>query len=205
MAVLINFKICDNSKDCMGIKVCPVGAFYWDEENNTIAVHEGKCIQCGLCEKACEVGAIHVAKNPEESGKIQAEIDADQRTVADLFIDRYGAEPVEPAFICPKDKFKIQILESTKLAIAELYTAETIECLAHSIPIRALFEDLDFMYRKVDVSENGELMKTYNIGKLPALLFFKDGKLVGKVEGHYKPEDKMDLLEKIKKILEKNE
>ncbi len=33
MSVLINFKICDNSPDCNGIRDCPTKAFYWDKEN----------------------------------------------------------------------------------------------------------------------------------------------------------------------------
>lgn len=35
MAVLVNFKICDNAKECGGIEVCPTGALSWDEENET--------------------------------------------------------------------------------------------------------------------------------------------------------------------------
>ncbi|MBU0897971.1 MAG: 4Fe-4S dicluster domain-containing protein [Patescibacteria group bacterium] len=62
MSVLINFKICDNSKDCNGIKVCPVGAIFWDEKRKTVAVNNKKCISCGMCEKSCLIGAIRVAK-----------------------------------------------------------------------------------------------------------------------------------------------
>ena len=38
MSVLINFKICDNAKECGGIEVCPTGALSWDEENETIKI-----------------------------------------------------------------------------------------------------------------------------------------------------------------------
>jgi NAD-dependent dihydropyrimidine dehydrogenase PreA subunit len=38
MAVLVNFKICDNAKECGGIEVCPTGALSWDEENETIKI-----------------------------------------------------------------------------------------------------------------------------------------------------------------------
>lgn len=62
MAVLINFKICDNSKDCGGIEVCQTGAFHWDEKNKKINVDDKKCISCGKCEEACPVGAIRVAE-----------------------------------------------------------------------------------------------------------------------------------------------
>ena len=38
MKALINFKICDNAKECSGISVCPTGAMSFDEE---------KCTNCG--------------------------------------------------------------------------------------------------------------------------------------------------------------
>ena len=36
MAVLINFKICDNAKECNGIEVCPTGALSWDKKNQNL-------------------------------------------------------------------------------------------------------------------------------------------------------------------------
>ena len=36
MPVLINFKICDNAKECGGIEVCPTGALSYDDENKSI-------------------------------------------------------------------------------------------------------------------------------------------------------------------------
>lgn len=200
MAVLINFKICDNSKDCSGIEVCPTGAFYWDEKKKTIAVDNTKCINCGQCEKACPVGAIRVAKTEEEYKRIKKEIDEDQRKVSDLFIDRYGAEPMLPAFQIPKSKFKIQILESTKLAVVELFSRESIQCLLYSIPIKELFKNFDIKYRKIEVKNNDSLLKKYQVGELPALLFFKNGKLVGKIEGYYDFMRKKEFKEKIDAI-----
>ena len=38
------------------------------------------------------------------------------------------------------------------------------------------------------------IQKKYSISKLPSLLFFKDSKLVGKIEGHYEPGKEKDLL-----------
>lgn len=32
MAVLINFKICDNDKACSGMSACPQGVFQWDSK-----------------------------------------------------------------------------------------------------------------------------------------------------------------------------
>jgi len=200
MSVLINFKICDNSKDCNGIEVCPTQAIYWDEENKTLAIDNSKCISCGVCEPSCPVNAIRVAKTEEEYNKIKREIDEDPRKVSDLFVDRYGAVPIDIAFFIPQNKFDIQILESTKLAVVELFNDKSIKCLLHSIPLKELFDDIDVKYRKI--KDDDILSKKYKVNELPVLLFFKGGKLIGKIEGYYK--DKDELMEKINKII-KNE
>ena len=202
MTVLINPKICDNSKDCSGIQVCPVKAFYWDESNKTIAVDDTKCTNCGKCEEACPVGAIKVARTDEEYTKTKKEIDEDLRKVSDLFVDRYGAEPQSPAFKIPKDKFKIQILESTQPAVVELFTGSSIKCLLHSIPIKELFEDMNVKYRKIEVEQKDSLLEDYEIKELPSMLFFKDGKLLGKIEGYFDYMKKLELEKEIDKILQ---
>ena len=88
MAVLINFKICDNAKECNGIAVCPSGALSWDEKKKTIFIDNSKCTSCGKCEKACMVNAIKVAKTKKEYDKFKKEIDGDDRTTSDLLVDR---------------------------------------------------------------------------------------------------------------------
>lgn len=47
MPVIINFKVCDNAEVCDAIKVCPVGAFKWNEEKKTLEIDKEKCIDCG--------------------------------------------------------------------------------------------------------------------------------------------------------------
>lgn len=117
MPVLINFKICDNVKECAGAEVCPTRAIYWDEETNTLKLDNSKCTNCGACESSCMVNAIKVAKEEAEYHKLKEEIDADQRSRKDLYIDRYGAMPVHPAFLIKKDKFQLEILESNQLTV----------------------------------------------------------------------------------------
>jgi thioredoxin 1 len=51
---------------------------------------------------------------------------------------------------------------------------------------------------KVNVDQNGATPSRYNIRGIPALLFFKDGKVVDQIEG-WKPQDVIE--EKIQKLL----
>jgi len=202
MSVLINFKICDNSKDCNGIQVCPTKTITWDEKNKSLKIDNSKCISCGKCEASCPVNAIRVAKDEKEYKKIKKEIGEDPRKISDLFIDRYGAVSTSPAFLITPDKFKVQILESSKLAIAEFFKNSSIKCLLHSIPIKELL-NIDVKYRKIDLSNDDSLLKEYKINQIPSLLFFNNGKLIGKVEGYYGTEREDELKKKIGDILKK--
>lgn len=201
MPVLINFKICDNSEDCSGIEVCPSGAFHWDGGKRAIAVDESKCTACGLCERSCPVGAIRVARTDDECRRIRKDMDEDPRKVSDLFVDRYGAQPIHSGFLIPQEKFDVQIVRSTKPAVVELFNSGSIECMIKSVPVKDLFRGMDVKYRKTE-AKNEELLEKYGVRKLPALLFFRGGKLVGKVEGYYGQEKKEGLKKKIKGILE---
>ena len=203
MAVLINFKICDNFKDCSGIAVCPTKAFYWDRKKRTIAADNEKCKSCGLCEESCPVGAIRVAKTAADYKRIKSEIARDPRRVSDLFIDRYSSEPKSPAFIIPAEKFKVQILESVQPAVVEFFNHGSIQCLLHSVPISELFKNVKIKYRKIEVQKNGRLLKQYKIKRLPSLVFFKNGGIAGKVEGYYGVGDKKELAEKVNRIISK--
>ncbi|MBU0635933.1 4Fe-4S binding protein [Candidatus Micrarchaeota archaeon] len=204
MPVIINFKICDNSKECLGIQACSKGALYWDAQKKSLVVNESDCTLCGRCEDACEVHAISVAKDKEEAKKIRAEIEADPRTVSDLFVDRYGAESISPPFlISPKD-FNVHVLKSAKPTVVELFNCQSIQCLITSIPIKELFDKIDIKFRKMSVA-NSSLQEKYDVKELPALLFFNNGTLVGKIEGYFNETKKEELKTKISKILQKNQ
>jgi len=52
-------------------------------------------------------------------------------------------------------------------------------------------------------TDNQVFLKKYGVKEFPSLLFFKDGKLIGKIEGYYGKGKKRELIEKVGKILEK--
>lgn len=205
MPVIINFKVCDNAEACDAIKVCPVGAFNWNEEKKTLEIDKEKCIDCGKCatsEESCKVGAIKFAKNEEELEKIKKEIEEDERTIKDLMVDRYGAQPINMPFYCKEEELE-KVISTKRTVLVEVFNEDSEECLIKSVPIKEIFNSLDvpdLTYRKVEV-ETDEFMKKYDIKELPSILVFKSEQLIGKVDGYYTNEEKEILIQKIKTIL----
>lgn len=200
MAVLVNFKICDNAKECGGIAVCPTGAFAYDDEKESIVIDNDKCISCGLCENECPIGAIRVAKDEEEYNKIKKEIDEDPRSIKDLFVDRYGAAPLSEFFMIDSSSVK-EKLSVSDIVIIECYNDDSIQCLIKSIPIKELTSDIEGEVSFYKVEADDALQKEYNIEELPTLLVFKKQKLVGKIEGYFEDDKKKELIDKIKNFI----
>ena len=204
MPVIINYKICDNSKDCNAIRVCPTGAFTWNDKKKTLEVDENKCIGCGLCatsEESCSVGAIKFAKTEEEYKKIKKEIDDDPRTIADLMVDRYGAEPINMPFYCTEENLP-RVLNTPKTCLIEVFNDDSIECLIKSIPVKEILNKTlnDALYRKVLV-ETDAFKEKFNIKEFPSILVIKDNKLLGKVEGYYTVDQKEEFINKIRELI----
>ncbi len=199
MAVLINFKICDNAKECGGIEVCPTGALSWDEENETIKIDNDKCISCGACERNCPIGAISVAHTEEEYKKKKEEIEQDPRTTKDLFVDRYGAAPLSEFFMISEEELDNKVGNGTTLV--ECYEDDSIQCLIKSIPIKEITSGMpeDTMFYKVESGKG--IKEKYDIEEFPSLLIFKDEKYLGKIDGYYDTEQKEEFIRKINEIL----
>ena len=205
MPVIINFKICDNCDACNAIPLCPTKAYRYNNEKKTLEIDKDKCIDCGVCatsDKTCSVGAIKWSRDLDEFERIKKEIEEDKRTVADLMVDRYGATPINMPFYCKEENLK-KVLKTDKVCFVEFYKEELIECLIKCIPIKEIFKKFgkDFVYRKVEVTDD-EILKKYNITELPALVFFKDEKMLGTINGYYSVDMKEELFEKINNILD---
>ena len=202
MAVLINFKICDNDKACGGVAVCPTGAIYYDEEKETLSIDNDKCISCGMCEKECPIGAIKVAKDEKEYEILKKQIEEDPRKTKDLFVDRYGATPLSEFFMLDSEEVANKI-NSKNIVLIEFYNDDSIQCLLKSIPIKELLKDFpdSTQFYKVEISE--ALTNKYQIKELPALVAFENGKMMGKIEGYIDEDNKEKLMNEIQAL--KNE
>lgn len=67
MTYIVNEK-CVKCKltDC--VEVCPVDCFY--EGENTLVIHPDECIDCGVCEPECPIGAIDPDTDYKQTGSI---------------------------------------------------------------------------------------------------------------------------------------
>ena len=202
MAVLINFKICDNDKACGGVAVCPTGAIYYDEEKETLAIDNEKCISCGMCEKECPIGAIKVAKDEKEYEILKKQIEEDPRRTKDLFVDRYGATPLSEFFMLDSEEVANKI-NSKNIVLIEFYNDDSIQCLLKSIPIKELLKDFpdSTQFYKVEITE--ALTNEYQIKELPALVAFENGRMIGKIEGYIDEDNKEKLMNEIQALKNK--
>lgn len=202
MAVLINFKICDNDKACGGVAVCPTGAIYYDEEKETLAIDNEKCISCGMCEKECPIGAIKVAKDEREYEILKKQIEEDPRRTKDLFVDRYGATPLSEFFMLDSEDVANKV-NSKNIVLIEFYNDDSIQCLLKSIPIKELLKDFpdSTQFYKVEITE--ALTNEYQIKELPALVAFENGRMIGKIEGYIDEDNKEKLMNEIQALKNK--
>lgn len=196
MAVLLNYKICDNAAECGGIEVCPTGALFWNEVNKKIEIDNNLCISCRNCVAECPVGAIQVAVTDEEYETIKTEIENDYRTVEELFVERYGAMPVDEDLVV-MDKNQITAFINTgSVVFVEQFQDSSIQCLLHSIPMAAILEKYGGKYIKQQIDDNIE-------GEYPCLIIYQDGKMTGRVDGYYEKQDVDKFFKAIDKILKR--
>ena len=199
MPTIINFKICDNSADCNALTGCPKGCFSWDDKEKTIKIDNSKCSGCSACEDFCPIGAIRFAKDDKQFAKIQKEIEKDPRTRSELMVDRYGADTVAYTLELSKEKFAKRI-QSKIPVIVEFNSRETIECLLKSIPVRFIQNEFDknASYEKLFIDKKD--FADWEIKTTPCLKFYREGRLVGQIDGYFDDESKFELFRTIREI-----
>jgi len=196
MPPIINFKICDNSEDCNAIHMCEKGVFGWDNKRKTLTLNHKKCNDCGKCVTYCPVKAIRFCTGKDDCEKVQREIDRDPRTITELFIDRYGAMPIDDAysFELTPERLK-QRINVRRPVIVEFNRKETVACLLKSVPIADIQEQFhpDATYAKFFI--NTDEMNKYGVTKTPCLRFYYNNELLGKIDDYFEKDYKYSYLD----------
>lgn len=196
MPVIINHKICDQASACGGISVCPVGAFTYNEKTKRIEIDNDKCISCGACVKTCPIGAIGLARTPEEYEELKQAIYEDPRNPEDLFVDRYCGDIInENVMVEFKDLDKIISKDD---CLIEIFDEDSIMCLLKSIPYQEILQNSTFKkYYRCLVTEEDKISK-YKVKELPSLLLCRNGKVAKVLGGYYEEKDKEKLFKLLK-------
>lgn len=194
MAIKINFNICDNAPECSGIAACPTGAIYWDEtalnalsEKGSICIDNEKCIACGKCvgENGCPVEAIILANSEEELEKITDGYETDLAKIERLFVERYGAAPIDVDLCKERTELREIIKNDHGIIIVEEFADWSIQCLLSSIPVDTIIEEVkaitginDIYYYRIDTT--GEVEEGT---ELPVLSVYREGVLICQIHG----------------------
>lgn len=192
MPIKINFNVCDNSPECSGKAVCPTGAIYWDAEtlnplgeDGALCVDTCKCMSCGQCVGAegCPVGAIIFAKTEEDLAVLTKDIALDINKIEALFVERYGAEPIDESICFSSDELYGKL--GSGVIVIEEFADWSIQCLLSSIPIESILQ----LVRSITGVDTVQFLKCDCTGNknedvvLPSLKVFKDGILIIQVDG----------------------
>lgn len=188
--VIINRNICDNAPECSGIAVCPTGALFWNELNESIDYADTKCIDCGQCADVefggCPVGAILWGENDEDYEKKKQLVASETMTLEQLEVDRYGATPIKS--IIEYERID-EIIKNTKkeYILLEFFNDDSIQCLVHSIRVEDIISIFNgnATYHKICLEDLNDCSEYCKIEKFPALAIYKHGQLIGVINGYY--------------------
>ena len=107
----------------------------------------------------------------------------------------------ESAVEVNEEEFEKIINNSHKLVVVDFYAEWCMPCVMMAPVIEELAESKDMKeikFTKLNVEDNEELSRKYNISSIPCLIIFKKGKEVGRIIGAQTAEV---IKEKVRKYL----
>ncbi len=205
MPAILNLKRCDNVKECGAPSKCAFGAFYWDESKRSLVINTEKCTDCGMCENACPSGAILVVPDIDEYNATLRIIEQDESTVADLFVDRYGAMTVSSTNEIKYEDLDPIITKCTDTIAIEIVDANNPSCLISAVPYSVLFESKHIKLYKIMVCDDelNNAKSFFKIEKDPALIICKNGKVTAIYQGEVKSDNESKVQE-LKEFVKSN-
>lgn len=95
------------------------------------------------------------------------------------------------------DTFKDEVLSKEK-AVVDFWAEWCGPCQAFKPVFEEVSKEMDGVtFAKVDIDQNGGVAQEYGIRSIPTLLFFKDGKEVGRQSGLMPKEDFVKKIEEM--------
>ena len=94
--------------------------------------------------------------------------------------------------------FQLSVLESQKPVLVDFWAPWCAPCKAIAPKLDAVLKDLDgkFNLVKINIEENNEVPKSYDVRSIPTLVLFKDGKPIDRMVGNHSQEDIKSFIEK---------
>ena len=106
-------------------------------------------------------------------------------------------EQIEAMMVTDKS-FQSDVLNPNKLTLVDFWAPWCAPCKAVAPKLDAVLKELagKFSLAKMNIEENNEIPKKYDVRSIPTLILFKDGDLVDRMVGNHSQEDIKSFVEK---------
>ena len=98
-----------------------------------------------------------------------------------------------------KDSFEAEVLGSDGLILADFYSDSCVPCKRLS-PVLAEIEDKyesQIKLVKININFDPELAEKYEVRSVPAILFFRSGEVVARLNGSVKSDEIASVIENL--------
>jgi len=196
MPAVIAPNICDqNFAGCFPARICPEGAFSFDEALQQVIIDSSLCGTCpGPCTNFCDHYAIRYLPDPDEFDVLRAQTlgEIDEATATEQMAEVKAAAKTEqelpasgPVRSIRTDEFEPVVLQSELPVVIDFWAAWCGPCQAMAPVFEKLAEQYqDFIrFVKVNIDEEPALAARFRVQSIPTLGFFLGGQLIDLLTG----------------------